>query len=82
MAHAARQPGRTGRVGIVLSSMGFGRRFRKLMYLRVALLAAVLVAVLVFHAHGSTLAVFQVVRIALLVLILLAVARRRTRWRR
>jgi Flp pilus assembly protein TadB len=62
--------------------MGLGGRFRKLMYLRIALVAAALIAVLVFHAHGSTLAVFQIARVALLLMLVLAVGRGRNRRRR
>ncbi len=47
---------------------------------RVALLAVLLLAVFVFHAHGSTLRVLQVVRFVLLVALVasaLVVRRRR-----
>jgi hypothetical protein len=47
--------------------MFFGGRGRFFMTARIALLAVFLLAVFVFHAHGSTLRVLQVVRLVLLV---------------
>ena len=43
---------------------GFGRRS---LYVRLAFTAVLLIAVLGFHAHGSTLAVLRVARIVLVV---------------
>jgi len=50
---------------------------RRLMYVRLALLGAVLVAVLVLHLHGSALHVLQVARIVIVMLILVAALRLR-----
>ncbi len=47
--------------------MFFGGRGRFFMAARIGLLAVLLLAVFVFHAHGSTLRVLQVVRFVLLV---------------
>jgi hypothetical protein len=47
--------------------MFFGGRGRYFMAARIGLLAVFLLAVFVFHAHGSTLRVLQVVRLVLLV---------------
>lgn len=54
-------------------------RSRPLMYAYIATLAVLLVAVLVLHVHGTTLAIIRVVRIAVIVAILAAgaVLRRR-----
>ena len=54
-------------------------RFNRYLYIRLAFLAALLVAVFVLHAHGSTLVTLRVARIALIALLLLgggALARR------
>jgi hypothetical protein len=57
----------------------FGRR-GPLLYARLALLAVFLIAVFVFHAHGTTLHVLQVLRFAVLIaLIASAVVIRRRR---
>ena len=57
-------------------------RFGRYLYIRLAFLVVLLLAVLVLHAHGSTLVVLRVARIALIALLLLgggALARRRSR---
>jgi hypothetical protein len=48
-------------------AMFFGRRGGFFMAARIAILAILLLAVFVFHAHGSTLRVLQVLRLVLLV---------------
>jgi hypothetical protein len=57
-------------------------RFNRYLYIRLAFLVLILVAVLVLHARGSTLVLLRVSRIALIALLLLgggALARRRGR---
>jgi hypothetical protein len=59
----------------------FGRGNRYFMVARIALLAVLLLAVFVFHAHGTTLRVLQVLRIVLFVALLAfawVIRRRRT----
>ncbi len=51
--------------------MGRGR-YRKLTYIRLALLVPILAAAVIFHASGSTLIAIRIVRIALVALVLLA----------
>jgi hypothetical protein len=60
--------------------MFFGRR-GPMLYARIALLAVFLLAVFVFHAHGTTLHVLQVLRFAVLIAIVASalVIRRRNR---
>lgn len=56
--------------------------FNRYMYIRLGFVAALVVAVLVLHAHGSTLVVLRVARIALIALLVLgggALMRRRGR---
>jgi hypothetical protein len=57
----------------------FGGRNRYFMAARIGLLLVFVLAVFVFHAHGTTLRVLQVVRIAVLIAIVASavVARRR-----
>jgi hypothetical protein len=59
--------------------MFFGGRGRYFMIARLGLLAVLLLAVFVFHAHGTTLRVLQFVRLAVLVALVgsALVARRR-----
>jgi hypothetical protein len=58
-----------------------GQRWRLFLAARVLLLVVFLVAVFAFHAHGTTLAVLQVARVGLLVVLLGSgwAARRRRR---
>jgi hypothetical protein len=60
---------------------GRGRHWRWFLGARIALIVVFLIAVFAFHAHGTTLAVIQVVRVVLLVALIgtAAAARRRRR---